>query len=524
MQIDLEQELLPEGDFPLVGIVYSRDIENNRPYYIVSYRRDDGSKGVLRIAKNTSREFLEHDFLALVFALKKLEARLDPGEYFKIGFGVKEDDTVCFEEGEIFHTEDPEMQAFLDHEFRDTKAYAKCSYLDLNHVMSDFAYWNPASILGNNPRPLDVSIFRTIIANKVWSEGMEALGYRKVDTNLMQLVGNKPYISLDYAVEGLTPAGISDELTESLHDYYIDRYRDGSYSHMDPISGLVISSYDLTTEKRLEELLNHGFLESDIMGLREALKRTTFGTMEHIDEIVAESRSACEKLTALAEEIRKEDPERCLNVMKLYSRIGELLTAIRDQGLFYFIRFARLSTVVLDYCRSLSEEGVLKLDQIKDGINNIYVRLGGFDVREIGSEKDVAQPAAVKHMAEFADTIKMNKVFKHAGIPIKAEPFCRFADTVKENRDFFRYECMKSIYLLLSMVARAGELLGIAKEDLSYLEIQDLTSYHSRDSYIEIIEERRNMYYAYKQLILPHKILNVGDIDVIREDEAAGGI
>ena len=60
-----------------------------------------------------------------------------------------------------------------------------------------------------------------------------------------------------------------------------------------------------------------------------------------------------------------------------------------------------------------------------------------------------------------------------------------------------------------------GDILGIAREDMSYLEIQDLLSYHSRDSYIQIIEMRRNMYHANRYLMLPEVIFDVGDIDVV---------
>ena len=90
-----------------------------------------------------------------------------------------------------------------------------------------------------------------------------------------------------------------------------------------------------------------------------------------------------------------------------------------------------------------------------------------------------------------------------------------FIIKTKQNSARYKYECKKSLSLILDMITHLGEILGIAKEDLSYLEIQDLLSYHSRDSYIQIIESRRNMYHANMYLVLPDVIFGVGDMDVI---------
>lgn len=89
-----------------------------------------------------------------------------------------------------------------------------------------------------------------------------------------------------------------------------------------------------------------------------------------------------------------------------------------------------------------------------------------------------------------------------------------------KNREFFKFEFTKSLSLILEIIIRLGESLGIAREDMSYLEIQDLLSYHSRNTYLQIIEQRRSLYRANTYLVLPEVIFGVGDIDVIDIDEA----
>ena len=77
----------------------------------------------------------------------------------------------------------------------DTKAFAKCNYLDTGHILSDMAYCKVAELIGHNPRPLDYSIVKEYIVSKSWNRGLCDLGYSYVPESLIQKVGNKPYMS-----------------------------------------------------------------------------------------------------------------------------------------------------------------------------------------------------------------------------------------------------------------------------------------------------------------------------------------
>ena len=107
-----------------------------------------------------------------------------------------------------------------------------------------------------------------------------------------------------------------------------------------------------------------------------------------------------------------------------------------------------------------------------------------------------------------------------AGIPVTPEKFIEFIKKATQNREYFKFEFTKSLSLMLDVIVKLGEVMAIAREDMSYLEIQDLLSYHSRDSYIQTIETRRRFYHVNSYLVLPEVIFDVGDIDVIDIDEA----
>lgn len=118
------------------------------------------------------------------------------------------------------------------------------------------------------------------------------------------------------------------------------------------------------------------------------------------------------------------------------------------------------------------------------------------------------------------DSDKLQQALLDAGIHITPEKFMDFVIRATKNREYFKFEFTKSLSLILETIIHLGDMLGIAREDMSYLEIQDLLSYHSRNSYIQIIEQRRTLYHANTYLVLPEVIFGVGDIDVIDIDEA----
>jgi hypothetical protein len=186
--------------------------------------------------------------------------------------------------------------------------------------------------------------------------------------------------------------------------------------------------------------------------------------------------------------------------------------------------------VALNFCRTLVEKGYVSKEDMLAFIEaaipgrNVIKQLSDeesksvYDIRndEIRFRKDKdATRKSCANAADLLDKAVIEKALKTAGFEFTADEFINYIMTAMQNREYFKEDFLKSLGMLLDIIRRLGDLHGIAREDMSYLEIQELLSYHSRDAYIHIIEERRNMYHAYSHLLLPEVIFNVGDIDVI---------
>ena len=180
---------------------------------------------------------------------------------------------------------------------------------DTPMMLSDMAFWNPSEIIGTNPRPLDYSLYRAIITRRAWNQGIAAIGFRKLDQDLMHQIGNKPYICLEYSFYSLIPQKVDEPLALRLVKYYQEALKRNLTAHDKIEFEIVFSTYDFGTEERIGCLLDYGFTEEERRCLTESLKEVTEYAILHFDEILEEDLDALKSL----EEIRENEEARLAN-------------------------------------------------------------------------------------------------------------------------------------------------------------------------------------------------------------------
>ncbi len=538
------------------GVAFTRDFIYKRPYYMINYEVIDDSKESIEdertkwIAKNTSQEFLDYEFLSLVNAIKEIEELYGDIEALEIKFGIDSiDNVVIYQVRPLVELFDKPM-ALKDKEFFDAKSFAKCDYLDTNHVLSDMASWRPAEILGLNPRPLDCSLYKEFITSGKWNESISHFGYANEVNDIMQKIGNKPYISVDYSIAGLTPKSLSPNIKFKLKEYYIDKLKKRPQMHERLERDLIFNCYDFATKDKLIELMDYGFSDSEIKELSEALYEVTTNIINIYEDVFKRDFDDLSRLTDLRHEIRSYTPLKETNIMKVYKYINDLVQAIEDFGAHQYIRQSRCDIIARSLLKSLADKGYFTHEEIyrfissieteetkfedyinryihgeinTDEFNELYghLRVKTFDIRtdcykhmKIDGIFEGGKDSYVREKYTLDENV-LSQALKDIGFDIRPSDFISLVSDMIKNKAYFRFEFIKSVSLILDMIVVVGNLHGIDREDMSYLEIQELISYHSRDSYIQIIQSRRDMYHAYSYLVLPELIFNVGDIDVI---------
>ena len=550
-------------DLVIAGVCYTRDIYYGRPYYMVVYNYiDEMNEGGMDvksrtkwIANNVSREFLDESFMNLIFAARDLEKAVDIQE-FSIEFGISKDNKILVYQLKPMDRLVGNHILMTDREFSDTKAFAKCNYLDTHHIMSHQAYWNPSKMIGSEPRPLDYSLFKGILTSGIWGETIKLLGYEDAEGNLMHRVGNKPYVSIDCLFNALIPAGMDRVLRDKIFNYYERVITDNRRRHRRVDSDIVFGSYNFSTGRRLQRLEKYGFSKEEIDCFGRSLRELTENIVNNYEELQDQDIEDITKLMITRRRVRELRPMEETNSLKLYSYISELIESMRSYCSPGYTRQERCEFIAKGFCTSLVKEGYLSrgdIDAFRRSLETVsscfkrdfedyisgklpwtdfdskygHLRISICDIRahsyrKLYSDLETVRDfdaTQVERLSKGLDRDVIAKALDESDLNLDVDKLINFINGASELADSYRFEYAKSIGLLLDIIARLGELIGIDKEDMSYLEVQDLDGYHSRDSYVQTIEARRNMYHAYSYLVLPDVIINVGDLDVIDIDE-----
>lgn len=426
--------------------------------------------------------------------------------------------------------------------------------------LSDMAFWNPSEIIGDNPHPLDFSIYREIITKGAWNIGLRCLGYTPVEFELMEKYGNKPYINLDYAFQSLIPNSLSEGLKHKLRSYYKSKLKEDLTAHDKIEFEIVLSCYDFETEKRLEELARYGFSQSEIKEIDNSLTDLTLSMFKGYWNRLEKDSQDLEKL-ASKRELISEQLQNCQDPFVYLDNFLQLLDFIGLYGTPQFATIAREAFVASSLCKSLINTGVFsenEMNNFMQSINTVatemdsdfqkyllgemdqnrfldkyrHLRSGTYDITAPRYDQmdlpQVSNNPIVRHCPKKArskrldiDRLKKaseNKVFSEIG----AEDFLQFITSSIEQREYFKFEFTKSLSLALELLAQAGTFLDLSREELSYLDIPSIRAFSFYKEPYELVEfwkslvsDRKKVYSLSSKLILPSVIKGESDFKVI---------
>jgi len=566
-------------DIVISGVIFTRTLEKNAPYYVINYDDTTGSTESVTAGRENKMILISHftedyppEFSRLLEAVQEIE-ELTPNIPLDIEFAINYG-------GEIIIFQVRPLAANInkntnDREIKDKILEMKNKYLYLSkkqeHLagettfFADMPDWNPAEIIGNNPNHLDYTIYDYIITNSVWHEARTTQGYYNVKpAKLVELFGNKPFINVRNTFNSFTPATISHGLRNKLVEFYLNKLKDNPFLQDKVEFEILYTCYDLNWPKKSAELITAGFSNEEITELKNSLLTLTnnlISDAKHsIEQDIAEVFSMDIQRRQIKDEIKADN----LNPSQLISRAKLLLNDCRNKGTVQFSRTARLGFVAKIILKSLLENDIINtefFDGLYNSINTVasevsddflrfcsdkmtkdqflskygHLRPGTYDITSLRYDANqhllkpsnfkVEENRGEKFSLSDDESSKITEILKKEGFVFNASEFLEFCRKSTEARELTKFEFTKNLSEALECIAKAGEMMGFTRKEIALMDINDVLA--SSGSTIEItglwknhVQKREKDRLINDKLNLPSVIFSEDDFDIIKFYEA----
>ena len=578
---DNEQVLIQTQtkDVIISGVIFTRDLRRNRPYYLINYNDDGKTDSVTNgqggksiwISRDAKDESIPAVWQPLMRTIREMEFIMED-MVLDIEFALTRDERVVIFQVRPLAANYRFAKEFDDLEFFRLKDEVVAAYKenmnswDKNPMMfSDMAFWNPSEIIGANPHNFDYSLYREIITKRAWNQGLVSMGYREVNQDLMYRLGNKPYISIDCSFLSLTPAALDDSLVQKLLEYYRGQLKQDLTAHDKIEFEIVLNCFDFDTDRRVNQLIEQGFTLEECGAIKQALFQLTTQVIQNAANVLERDHQALATLKNKREYIERKLTFKEDEIEDLINYFLTLIKDIKQYGTPQFVRQARYAFIAKSLCNTMVSAGYIGKEAMADFMlsietvatsfardfedylagqmsretfNQLYghLRAGTYDVR--AARYDQLQfniiPAsshepnsAVTRESKLLDKNMVGQALRAIKLDIAEEDFMSFLQSSFEQREYFKFEFTKSLSLAIEIIRKIGHNLGIEINQLSYLDIADIlaSEYYSspkelKEFWLALIHQRKNWYQKHSELILPDVILSELDFNIVQVQEA----
>ena len=570
------------SDVYICGVAFTLDPNTLGNYYVINYD-DNGSTSAItsgsgrenklyyRFKRKDRKHYLEEgweEHLASTDRMNRLCMTLQELEAFfgqnnlDVEFAFSETDklfilqvrTLCIQKKPA--DRDRQEEELIRIKEKINQAQKKkpflCGKKALYSVMTD---WNPAEMIGIRPKPLALSLYREIITDNVWAYQRDNYGYRNLRSfPLMVDFGGLPYIDVRVSFNSFVPAGLEEELSDKLVNYYLDCLTANPAKHDKAEFDIVFSCYTFDLPERIQVLKDYGFSEDEIAKITDALRDVTNNIIDHKNGLWRKDYGKIHILNRRYEEIVRSDFSK---IEKVYW----LLEDCKRYGTLPFAGLARAAFIAVQILKSLIACGIIDeadYESFMSGVNTVssdmnvdfremsknafmrkygHLRPGTSDItslrydeapelyfewntkedaydihnrKESGREEKEEFRLSLQQLGELKAQLQKN------GLTNDILELMDFIRTVIEGREYGKFAFTRNLSMALRLVEEIGEECGFSREECAFVNIRDIYELYAsardvRIRFADSIKRGKRDYSVTQAITLPPMIASPED-------------
>ena len=553
----LIQEYIQGAD--KAGVVFTRNLNNNAPYYYINYDTSGKTNSITSGANSKDINFtvisrfklsINKKFKKLLSVINGIE-KIYSNDRLDIEFCIKNNKIYILQCRPLFSllkTNDNEIKSML------INIEKKINKIKLNNpflsgtttYLSNMADWNPAEMIGSKPKILPLSLYSELITNNVWSQQRVNYNYKDVLYQpLLFSLGGSPYIDLRLDLNSFLPKNLPAKIEDKIIFESLNKIKKEPYLHDKIEFDVLETCFDLETHKKIKNFLNNK--ESKIY--LSKLKKLT-------SEIFNQDTLNKEKIkiSVLEKKIIKIKNSNLSEIQKIYF----LVQNCKEYGTLPFSGAARCAFISTKILRSLKKLNILdqedlekfysSVDSITVEMNNDLIKLKDKIIskktfyKKFGHLRPSTYSISSKNYKEdfkkyFPNKLnikkkkiekfklsknklsQISKIFKHNKININDKSFLNFARLSIYYREKFKLIFTKCIDEIFINLISLGKEINIKRNDFEFVSIQTiLNTYNNVDMLklrkilINEIKENKKKFIALSLIDLPDVIFNSKDI------------
>lgn len=358
------------NDVKMSGVVFTSEPNSGGDYFVVNYSSGRDTSLVTGGGKGDVKTYYCHhsnvspaaEIEAVIELCRELDVIFN-GRKLDIEFAVRDNDDLVLLQVRALnipvkpsHGELNQLLIHINDQIKDARKPGAGILGDtsLFSVMTD---WNPAEMIGLQPRPMAFDIYTELITNQVWAQQRYAYGYRDLrGIRLIHKFGNQPFVDIRASLNSFIPRELCDELAEKLVSRYIDLIVENAELHDKVEFEVALTCYTADFDKLAKSRLGDDFSDIDIQTIGAALKKITEPCLFNQSRI-REEEGKINHLVSLSAEI-------VASALSPQHKVRQLFNAVRNFGTLPFAGLARIDFMANDYMKSLVRIGVLTLAQL----------------------------------------------------------------------------------------------------------------------------------------------------------------